>query len=102
MATLMRLGVDTGGTFTDCVAIVGGKVRIAKVFSTPRDPARGILDGIQVLSRAGGRIRTEPLEIIYGTTVGTNTLLERSGARVALVTTAGFEDLNELGRQNRP
>src|SRR6266567_3909848 len=98
----MRLGVDTGGTFTDCVAIVGGKVRTAKVFSTPGDPARGILDGIQVLTRAGGRIRTEPLEIIHGTTVGTNTLLERSGARVALVTTAGFEDLIEIGRQNRP
>ena len=98
----MRLGIDTGGTFTDCVAIVGGIVRVAKVFSTPGDPGRGILEGMQALSRAGGRIRTGPLEIIHGTTVGTNTLLERSGARVALVTSAGFEDLIEIGRQNRP
>jgi len=108
-----RIGVDTGGTFTDCVTLEGGEVRITKVFSTPDDPARGIVDG--VLGLIGGKAdasrggaNTEPrtpksgLEIIHGTTVGTNALLERKGARVALVTTKGFEDLLELGRQNRP
>jgi N-methylhydantoinase A len=96
----MRFGVDTGGTFTDCVVLVQGKVKILKVFSTPEDASRGILEGVgrlaESLQPAG------PLEIIHGTTVGTNSLLERRGARVALVTTAGFEDLIEIGRQARP
>src|SRR5271167_559218 len=95
----MRIAVDTGGTFTDCVVLDGSEVRILKVFSTPQDSARGILEGVQQLA---GHARGEPLDIIHGTTVGTNSLLERRGARVALVTTAGFEDLIEIGRQNRP
>lgn len=95
----MRIGVDTGGTFTDCVTIENGEVRVAKVFSTPEEPARGIEKGIRLLG-AGGR--QETLEFIHGTTVGTNSLLERRGARVGLITTAGFEDLIEIGRQNRP
>jgi len=96
----MRFGVDTGGTFTDCVVLERGEVKILKVFSTPEDASRGILEGVRRLAEpfqpAG------PLEIIHGTTVGTNSLLERRGARVALVTTAGFEDLIEIGRQARP
>ena len=96
----MRFGVDTGGTFTDCVVLERGKVKILKVFSTPEDASRGILEGVRRLGEpfqpAG------PLEIIHGTTVGTNSLLERRGARVALVTTEGFEDLIEIGRQARP
>lgn len=106
----MRIGVDTGGTFTDCVTFDGSEVRILKVFTTSDDPSRGILDGVRQLAGAsgqpGGRIvptrPLQPLDIIHGTTVGTNSLLERRGARVALVTTAGFEDLIEIGRQNRP
>ncbi len=112
----IRVGVDTGGTFTDCVTIEGGEVRITKVFSTPDDPARGIVDGVLRLigdTQAERRTATEDgntkprtpnpeLHIMHGTTVGTNALLERKGARVALVTTKGFEDLIELGRQNRP
>jgi N-methylhydantoinase A len=96
----MRVGVDTGGTFTDCVILADGEVKILKVFSTPEDASRGILEGV--------RRSIEPfplagrLEIIHGTTVGTNSLLERRGARVALVTTEGFEDLFEIGRQARP
>jgi N-methylhydantoinase A len=93
----MRIGVDTGGTFTDCVVLEGAQIKILKVFSTPEDPARSILEGVQKLS---GGLRA--LHIIHGTTVGTNSLLERKGARVALVTTAGFEDLIEIGRQARP
>ena len=96
----MRIGVDTGGTFTDCVILERGEVKILKVFSTPDDASRGILEGVRRLAqpfRPAGS-----LDIIHGTTVGTNSLLERRGARVALVTTAGFEDLFEIGRQARP
>jgi N-methylhydantoinase A len=108
----MRIGVDTGGTFTDCVIFGPAGIRILKVFSTPEDAARGILTGVRQLlpapatSATAGRrlptLRRESLDLIHGTTVGTNSLLERRGARVALVTTAGFEDLIEIGRQNRP
>jgi len=105
----VRIGVDTGGTFTDCVVFDGSAVRVLKVFSTPADPARGIAQGVRtLLERPGWRRSPEVrgpspgIEIVHGTTVGTNTLLERKGARVALVTTAGFEDLLALGRQNRP
>jgi N-methylhydantoinase A/oxoprolinase/acetone carboxylase beta subunit len=96
----MRVGVDTGGTFTDCVILEQSEVKILKVFSTPEDASCGILEGVRRLAepfRPDG-----PLEIIHGTTVGTNSLLERRGARVALVTTEGFEDLFEIGRQARP
>ncbi len=95
----MRIGVDTGGTFTDCVAFEGRTVKILKVFSAS-DTAGAIFEGVKRL--AGDRARRERLEIIHGTTAGTNSLLERRGARVALVTTAGFEDLIEIGRQARP
>ncbi len=95
----MRIGVDTGGTFTDCVFLKEGKVKVLKVFSTP-DAAGAILEGVHRL--VGGQARRVPHEIVHGTTVGTNSLLERRGARVALVTTAGFEDLIEIGRQARP
>lgn len=99
---LLRVGVDTGGTFTDCLLFDGAGVRVLKVFSTPDEPARGIVKGVSTLIRDLPESRRSELDIIHGTTVGTNTLLERKGARVALVTTAGFEDLLELGRQNRP
>ncbi len=92
--------MDTGGTFTDCVVLEGAEIKILKVFSTPEDSTLGILEGVRRL--AGDSPGRPPLDIIHGTTVGTNSLLERRGARVALVTTAGFEDLIEIGRQNRP
>jgi N-methylhydantoinase A len=95
----MRIGIDTGGTFTDCVTIEESEVRILKVFTTAQNAARGIAAGI---SRMAGDRHRSRLEIVHGTTLGTNSLLERRGARVALVTTAGFEDLIEIGRQNRP
>ena len=95
----MRIGVDTGGTFTDCVVLEGSEVKILKVFSTPDDAARAILEGVRQLA---GKQPQALLEIIHGTTLGTNSLLERRGARVALITTAGFEDLIEIGRQARP
>ena len=91
----MRIAIDTGGTFTDCVCLVDGKLRVKKVFSTPSDPARAVVEGVRALG--GG----ENLEVQHGTTVGTNTMLERTGARVAFVTTAGFEDTIAIGRQAR-
>lgn len=95
----MRIGIDTGGTFTDCVYLRGHQIHIRKVFSTPQDPSRAILS---VLEEILEQRFPEALELTHGTTVGTNTLLERTGARVALLTTAGFEDVLAIGRQNRP
>jgi N-methylhydantoinase A len=93
----LRVAVDTGGTFTDCVWIDrSGRLQMLKVFSTPSDPSQAILEAIRKINHAGELI------LLHGTTVGTNTLLERKGARTALVTTAGFEDAIEIGRQARP
>ena len=91
-----RVAVDTGGTFTDCVWVEGGRVRMLKAFSTPQDPSQAI---VQVLQRTGLR---SSATLLHGTTVGTNALLQRKGARIALATTAGFEDAIEIGRQARP
>ena len=91
----MRIAIDTGGTFTDCVCLEDGKLRVKKIFSSPADPSRAVLDGVRQL---GG---TDNVEVRHGTTVGTNTMLERTGARVAFVTTAGFEDTIAIGRQAR-
>jgi len=91
-----RVGVDTGGTFTDVVAADG---TVVKVPSTPADPGDAVRAGVSAVSSADpGR----PGVLAHGTTVATNALLERRGARVALVTTAGFADLIEIGRQDRP
>jgi N-methylhydantoinase A len=92
----LRIAIDTGGTFTDCVWLDRGRIRILKVFSTPDDPSRAIVEALEQIGRR------ESLILLHGTTVGTNTLLQRKGARVALVTTAGFEDVIEIGRQARP
>lgn len=89
------IGVDTGGTFTDVVALVDGRTVAMKVLSTPAAPQRAVLEGLR---RAGANARTQ---VRHGSTVATNTLLERKGARVTLVTTEGFEDLLEIGRQDR-
>ncbi len=93
----LRVAIDTGGTFTDCVWIdATGRTRMLKVFSTPADPSRSIVEALRQIDHEG------ELVILHGTTVGTNSLLERKGARTALITTAGFEDAIEIGRQARP
>jgi len=92
----LRVAIDTGGTFTDCVWIDHGGLRMLKVFSTPADPSQAIVEALRKINHDG------EFTILHGTTVGTNTLLERKGARTALVTTAGFEDAIEIGRQARP
>ncbi len=93
----LRMAIDSGGTFTDCVWLDGSALRILKVFSTPGDPSQAIAGAVQKIAVAGDEV-----VVLHGTTVGTNTLLQRKGARVAFVTTAGFEDSIEIGRQNRP
>ena len=92
----MRIGIDTGGTFTDfVVARDDGTLETFKLRSDPRDPASVIVEG---LARIGAGRRDD---VMHGSTVSTNALLERKGARTALVTTRGFEDVIQLGRQNR-
>jgi len=90
------VGLDTGGTFTDFVAWQGGRLVSFKLPSDPAAPERPVLEGLRRLG--AGRAT----HVRHGSTVATNTLLERKGARVALITTAGFEDLIEIGRQDRP
>jgi N-methylhydantoinase A len=97
----VRVGVDTGGTFTDFVFAAADELRVFKIASTPDDPSRAITDGLKRVAEETGS-RLSALEVVHGTTVGTNALLQRRGARTALVTTAGFEDVIEIGRQARP
>ncbi|MBZ5569731.1 MAG: hydantoinase/oxoprolinase family protein [Acidobacteriia bacterium] len=119
----MRVAVDTGGTFTDCVYLRDGKTHVLKVFSTPANPAEAIVEALRKIVRGTtppylakpgrdkgglptgddkGGATGEVLEVRHGTTVGTNTVLERKGARMAFVTTEGFEDTIAIGRQARP
>jgi N-methylhydantoinase A len=94
----ISVGVDVGGTFTDLVAVLGGELVTAKVPSIPGDEAAGVAAALRL---AG--IDAAAVEVLaHGTTVATNALLERRGARTALVTTEGFRDILEIGRQNRP
>jgi N-methylhydantoinase A len=97
----VRVGVDTGGTFTDFVYDAGGQLEVFKLPSTPSDPSLAIRDGLQQVCTKTG-IELENIDVVHGTTVGTNALLQRRGARTALVTTKGFEDVLVIGRQARP
>jgi len=96
-----RIGIDVGGTFTDLVAVDdAGRVTLAKSASTPADPSRGVLEGLELLAGALG-LDVEALlgqteRMVHGTTVATNALLERKGARVGLLTTAGHRDVIEM------
>ena len=92
------ISVDTGGTFTDFLFFENGHLRSLKIPSTPADPAEAVLGGVNTLL---GKTSDNYI-LLHGTTVSTNTVLERTGARVKLVTNSGFEDIIEIGRQNRP
>jgi N-methylhydantoinase A len=94
----MRLGVDVGGTFTDLVALSEGTLVTAKVPSTPQDQSEGVMNAIGVSEVEADAV----IALAHGMTVATNALLERRGARTALVTTEGFRDVLEIARQNRP
>jgi N-methylhydantoinase A len=98
----LRVGIDIGGTFTDFVVYHPAQQRLEtfKLLSTPHDPAEAVLQGLARI--ATGQITEPGLNIIHGSTVATNALLERKGARLALVATAGFKDVLQIGRQNRP
>ena len=97
------LGVDTGGTFTDLVEIDGqGRLRFDKAFSTPTAPEQGILDALETLAKSAGidvgTLLAETERFAHGTTVSTNALIQRRGAKVGLITTAGFEDTLIIAR----
>ena len=92
----LLLGVDTGGTFTDFVVLTDSGLQIHKEPSTPHDPSEAIRAGLARLAEG------QPFRLVHGSTVATNALLERRGARAALLTTAGFEDVLEIARQIRP
>lgn len=99
-----RLGVDTGGTFTDLCVLdeSSGSLVVTKVPSTPANPALAVIAGIGKLIERKGILPEKVRFLIHGTTVATNALLEHKGARTALITTEGFEDVLHIGRQNRP
>jgi N-methylhydantoinase A len=93
---MMHVAIDTGGTFTDCVYVQDGRLAVLKVFSTPGDPGAAVLECLRRV------VTGEDVSVRHGTTVATNAMLERKGARVAFVTTRGFEDTIAIGRQARP
>jgi N-methylhydantoinase A len=93
----VKIGVDTGGTFTDFILMQDGRLEIYKVLSTPDNPARAVLQGLRHLHPSLANVN-----VVHGSTVATNALLERKGARTVLITTKGFEDVLEIGRQTRP
>ena len=95
---MLRIGIDIGGTFTDFVVHdpENGRITTLKILSDPTNPAITVLQGLKKIGF------DQPIQIIHGSTVATNALLERKGARTALVTTRGFKDVIEIARQNRP
>ncbi|RKY86643.1 hydantoinase/oxoprolinase family protein [candidate division KSB1 bacterium] len=95
---MIKLCIDTGGTFTDFVIFRDGKIEVLKILSTPDNPANAVISGVNQLSEDFSKIEN----IVYGTTIATNAFLERKGAKTCIITTKGFEDIIEIGRQNRP
>jgi N-methylhydantoinase A len=98
----MLLGVDVGGTFTDAVLFDGRELHTAKATTTPDDQSRGVIAAVEAVLGAAGAEAGSVDGFAHGMTVGTNALLEERGARTALVATRGFEDVLDIGRQNRP
>src|SRR6266542_2574280 len=98
-----RLGVDIGGTFTDLVVVdeTTGAVRVGKVLTTSKDPAQGVEQGVQALLGDAGVAHDAVHAVVHGTTLATNALIERKGARMALLTTAGFRDTLEIRSEGR-
>jgi N-methylhydantoinase A len=99
----LSLGIDIGGTFTDLVLHdpATGRATIWKESTTPDDPARGALTGALEVLRRAGRLPAEVGRVVHATTLFTNALIERKGARTALITTAGFRDVLEIGRERK-
>jgi N-methylhydantoinase A len=99
----VRVAVDIGGTFTDIALLDGaGCIHQSKVSSTPDDPSRAVVAGVEALLKELGIAPGRVAEVLHGTTVGSNTILQRSGARTGLITTRGFRDVLEIGRIRMP
>ena len=97
-----RMGIDIGGTFTDFVLLDGqGGLRFGKVLTTPEDPLRAVVAGLRALLSTDKSAEDDIEHVVHGTTLITNAVIERKGARTALLTTQGFEDLLEIGREQR-
>lgn len=101
--TTIHIGCDIGGTFTDIVAqLADGALHVRKVASTPDDPGQAVVDGLAGLLNDVGASFADVREVVHGTTVGSNTILQKSGARTGLITTRGFRDVLEIGRIRTP
>ena len=103
MTKTIRIGIDIGGTFTDFVLRdeVRDMTRTGKLLTTPENPSRAIIDGVKRLLDETNSRAEQILGIVHGTTLITNTVLERTGARVGLITTGGFADTLEMGHETR-
>jgi N-methylhydantoinase A len=101
---IARIGIDVGGTFTDAALRndATGELFSGKAFTTPQDRSKGVLDAIDAVLAEAGLPREAVREVVHGSTTGTNALIERTGARTGLLTTAGFRDVLEIGRVMRP
>lgn len=99
---MLSIGIDIGGTFTDVVAADGRSVFATKVPSTPSDLVKGVEAGLEAILATAGERPSDVIRFMHGTTVATNALLEERGATIGLITTRGFEDVLEIGRQARP
>ena len=95
--------MDIGGTFTDLVWVdeATGAVRVGKLLTTPKEPAQAVEQGVVTLLHDAGSSAAAVSTLIHGTTLATNALIERKGAKVGLLTTAGFRDALEIGREGR-
>jgi N-methylhydantoinase A len=103
MLPSIRFAIDIGGTFTDIVVMSGdGTLHESKVSATPDDPSRAVVVGVSALLAELGLAPATVVEVLHGTTVGSNTLVQRSGARTGLITTRGFRDVLEIGRIRMP
>ena len=100
-AGAVRVGVDIGGTFTDAVLDAGGALTSVKVLTTHGAPEEGILEGLARVCDAAGVAPGDVAQIVHGTTLATNALIERRGARTALITTEGFRDVIEMRTESR-
>ena len=99
----MRIGVDVGGTFTDVILIDDNdQIHYTKTLTTPENPADGVLNGVAKILKTAECPAEKIDHIVHGTTIGTNTLIERKGAKTGLLTTQGFRDVLEIGRIQRP
>ena len=102
MAGRARIGLDIGGTFTDVVLETDDQRFTAKVLTTPTAPEEGAMEAMEAVLKLSGVRPAAVTEIIHGTTLATNAIIERKGARTAMLTTRGFRDVVEIGTEGRP